>query len=226
MSTRSGTALLASPLRPLQTTILILSMATVLCFAYVIIGWRGSSISMYLRDPAAVFEFTPLAGMISHFGVFSMIGCGSILLFASHRAGKDGPLLFWIGIFSLMIALDDFFMIHEDIAPRTLGIDESYVISLYGLFALAVFIGFRNALIGSAHSGLYAALALLGASVLVDAVFAFSEGQVVFEDSLKFVGLIVWSAYWVRRAQLATEAQKAPLSPVAPAPVTGTFAGG
>ncbi len=75
---------------------------------------------MYLRDPAAVFKFTPPAGMISHSGVFAMIATGAICLFVYRSASRDRLLLFWTGVFSLMITHDDFFMIHEAVCSATM----------------------------------------------------------------------------------------------------------
>lgn len=194
------------PLRLVTTAIAIVSATTFLVAGFLTINWAGGDIVLYLRDPAATFGFTPFAGLFSHIGVFALATAGVIGIFAFFHVHQDKSLLLWAGLFSLLIAIDDFFMLHENIVPRVLGISEAYVLAFYGLFSFVIFAAFRSSLTGKAHVGLYAALSLLAASVLCDIVMVYSERQVMLEDSLKFSGLLVWSTYWVRRAHHAVVA--------------------
>lgn len=190
------------PLSSKQVALVIGGATAFLIILFTAIVSRGSnSMAMYVRDPAAEFGFTPLAGLVSHLGVFALLTAGVISIFASYQVRPKVGLLFWAGAFSLIIAVDDFFMIHDDLALR-IGLSEIQVFAVYGVLALTILFVFRTSLTGKAHMGLYAAIALLAASVVADVTMTYSETQVVFEDSLKFLGLIVWSSYWVRRAHL------------------------
>lgn len=190
-------------LRPGDIAFTVAGTTTFLVVMFTVVGWRGNNlVSVYLRDPAASFGFSPLAGMISHLGVFALLTAGAIGIFASFHAPVSKGLLFWAGTFSLLIGVDDFFMVHDALAGR-IGLSEIHVLAAYGLFAITIFSAFRSSLVGKSHAGLYVGVMLLAASVAIDALLDYSEVQVMVEDSVKFVGLIVWSSYWVRRAHSA-----------------------
>ncbi|MBM3604660.1 MAG: hypothetical protein FJX25_07850 [Alphaproteobacteria bacterium] len=191
------------PLRLFQTAFVILIGVLFLALWYLVASSRNTPLDVYLRDPAATYAFTPLAGLISHIGVFAVSAAGVICIFASFHLSRGRSLLVLAGAFNLLIAMDDFFMLHEEILPRALGVAESLVLLAYGAIAGVIFLIFRSSLTGRAHLGLCAAAALLAASVLADNVMPYSMEQVIVEDGLKFLGLMVWSVYWTRRAHLA-----------------------
>ena len=192
-----------TPLRTNETIIIIVLSSFFLSAFFMVIIWRGQPLANYVRDPAATFSFSPLAGIISHLGVFALLTAGTINVFAFFHANRDKLFLLFAGLFSLVIAMDDFFMLHEEIIPYKIGIPEIYVMASYGLFFIVVCLMFRSSVIGLSHVGLYASLCLLLASVIVDLVLEYSEKQAILEDSFKFIGLIVWSIYWIRRAHFA-----------------------
>ncbi|QFU10360.1 hypothetical protein PARPLA_03348 [Rhodobacteraceae bacterium THAF1] len=197
---------------PIVTTpqigaVLLAGAGVALSVCGVVVALNGVSIAVYFRDPAASFGFTPLAGMISHLGVFALAGSGVICIFASNFSASARGLLRAAGTFSLLIAVDDFFMLHEDILPR-LGVSELVTYAIYGGFAGLIGVAFRTKLLGSAHFGLHIAIAFLAASVVYDMVAEFSQTQAVIEDSLKFIGLVMWSAYWIKRASLEIESSR------------------
>ncbi len=158
---------------------------------------------IYLRDPAAHFKFSPFAGLVSNLGVLATVSAAAICLFASFHTKADAPLLRAIGFFGLMIAFDDLLMLHEDTLPNRLGVSEYFAYAVYGLSALIIAVRFRLQLAKAPLAGLFVAVVLLGLSVSLDAVTEFSNRQTVIEDGLKFVGLIVWSVYWIDRASTA-----------------------
>lgn len=188
-----------TPLRLKEIAVVIFGATSFLIIMFLAIRLHGSPITMYFRDPAATLAFSPLAGIFSHLGVFALVTASVISIFASYHVYFDRNLLFWVGAFSLIIAADDFFMIHEDLA-LVVGLSELHVLAFYGALALIILLVFRTSLIGRSHIGLYTAIALLAASVVTDITLEYSGVQTVLEDSLKFVGLILWSSYWVLRA--------------------------
>ncbi|MBS1302151.1 hypothetical protein [Loktanella sp. SALINAS62] len=191
------------PLRPREIALTVAGTTVFLVAMFTAVGWRGNNpVSLYLRDPAAVFGFSPLAGIISHLGVFALLTAGAICIFASLHSPLSKRLLFWVGVFSLLLGIDDFFMVHEDLAGR-IGLSEILFFAAYGLFAITIFFVFRSSLVGKSHAGLYVGLTLLAASVAIDVRLDYSEVQVMVEDSVKFAGLILWSIYWVRRAHFS-----------------------
>jgi hypothetical protein len=73
---------------------------------------------------------------------------------------------------------------------------------------LIIAVRFRLQLPKAPLAGLFVAVMLLGLSVSLDAVIEFSNKQTVIEDGLKFVGLMVWSVYWIDRASTAMALQR------------------
>ncbi len=170
---------------------------------------RGQGdVTTYLRDPATVFQFSPFAGIIWNIGVLCTFSAGVVCLFASAH-GDDASLLRAVGLFGLLIATDDLLMLHEEVFPHRLGIWESVVFLSYFLIAAGITLRFRARLFSGPISGLMLAVALLGASVAVDVLFEYSTAEVVVEDGFKFVGLVVWSVYWISRAGAAVATARA-----------------
>jgi hypothetical protein len=200
---KPGDAAGAPILRNAETIALFLGAAAFLGFFLLGMAARGRDPLVYLRDPSATFGFPPLAGFISTLGVFAMVGAGVICILCMRHGGADRQLLGGIGVLSLAVAADDFFMFHEGIGPNVLGVPESVVFLAYAAGAGWLVFRFPKALLGRAHLGLYASLVLLGLSVWTDRAFDYGPTVIIFEDGFKFVGLVLWSAYWVRRADLS-----------------------
>jgi hypothetical protein len=158
-----------------------------------------------LRDPAAQYLFNPLSGLISYLGVLALIGASAICLFAALRTRHGSHYLSAIGLFGLAIATDDLFLLHEVILPHWVGVPEKIVISAWGILALAIWIRYRKDILSRDTTGLALALVLLAGSVFLDALLLDGLLAHIAEDGLKFVGLILWSSYWITRAGLALE---------------------
>lgn len=197
---RSAEAMGGAPLSHGQTVLVALFAAVFLGLFLLAMAARGAEPLVYLRDPAATFGFSPVAGFISTLGVAALVGAGAICLFASRHGGPDRTLLGAVGAFSLVIAADDFFMFHEEVGPNILGVPEVAVLLAHGAVAGVIFGLFSRALLGQRHVGLHASLVFLGLSVAVDLLAPYGPTAVILEDGSKFVGLILWTAYWVRRA--------------------------
>lgn len=185
-----------------------IGLAAAVFFSFVLLAGSahdGLGPDELLRDPAAQYAFNPLSGLISHLGVFALTSASVICLFAALHARHSRSYLTAIGIFGLAIAADDLFLVHEVILPYWLGVPEKIVILAWGLVALTIGTRYRKDILSQDTQGLALAIVLLGGSVLVDA--ALLEGVLarVAEDGLKFVGLILWSSYWIHRAGLALE---------------------
>ncbi len=169
-------------------------------FIAVAMSQDRTAVLVYLRDPAAHFKFSPFAGVISNFGVLATFGSAAVCLFASVHVKTEASLLRAIGLLGLLLALDDLLMLHEDTLPNRLGLPEYLAYILYGIAAAYIAVRYRVTLSQAPVAGLFLALVFLGASVVADAVIEFGNKQTVIEDGLKFVGLIVWSVYWIDRS--------------------------
>ena len=157
---------------------------------------RGRGPGIVLRDPAASFGYSPFAGLLSHLGILAMVSAAVVCLFAAVHARRLNRLLFWVGAFTLYIAADDFMLFHKRLLPGTA------VLGALGAAALAIGFRFWRDLLGRDHAALWLAICLLGLSTMTD-LLAERRMFLVVEEGFKFVGLCVWSVYWISRANVA-----------------------
>lgn len=179
-------------------------------FVAIAILRNPAEVTSFLRDPAVVYKFSPFAGLVSYIGIFATFSTGAICLFAASNARDGAPLLGAVGGFSLLIAADDLLMLHEEVFPEWVGIQEHLVLFVYLLIAAGIAVRFRATLFGEPTAGLGFAVALLGASVVLDALTEYSRAEVIIEDGLKFLGLMAWAVYWINRSNLAVRAALRP----------------
>ena len=200
----------------------VASAARLAVFCFVFLGavafaieLRGThDISIYFRDPASSFGFTPTAGLVSYLGILALFATASICIFASRHVLRDRSLLLAFGLFSAMLAMDDLFMFHETLARGWLGLSETHIMAIFAIIGLGLMFVHRASILGAAHAGFYIALSFLAASIAVDKFDPDIPFRIVFEDGFKFVGFILWSAYFIRRAGLAVG-----VLPASPPPV-------
>lgn len=163
---------------------------------------KGVAIEILIREPAAQHSFWPFSGLFSHAGVFALVATGVVGLFAANHAARDRGLLRVIAAYSLVLAVDDFFLVHDDILPRK-GIPETATYAAYLVVGGAVALYWRRDLFAVRHAALFLAGALLFSSVALDVVTPYSRLELVVEDSLKLAGLCIWAVYWITRASAA-----------------------
>ena len=100
--------------------------------------WR-----ILLQDPAAYFDLPFYSGLVSHLGVFLWVVSGVVAIFSScagQQLGRDLQrvrLLRNMGLFSLVLGIDDMFLLHE-LALPSVGIPEIVVLGSYGLTLAAL----------------------------------------------------------------------------------------
>lgn len=140
-------------------------------------------------------------GIVSTFGIILWVATASVCLFTAlvlHSQLARRP--FWefaamAGLLTAWLALDDAFLIHENIAPK-LGIPQTVMLLL--IVAFAIVYALRCWRIILSHDALMFGLAgfFLAASVGID-VFHASATDLHFlaEDGAKFVGIVCWTCF-------------------------------
>jgi hypothetical protein len=192
--------------------------------------WAGLTPTEMLRDPIMVAggeqsEF--YLGLFSNLGVVLWTAAAAICLFAASEltGGTDRQarqLLLYAGCFTLLLMLDDLFMLHENYAD-----DVIYIV--YGLGLLYYVIRFFR-LIRRLDIVLFAlTIPLFGNAVLLDlAPWRLLPGEGIevpqavasspiesdelrhlgrelrylLEDGFKFIGICCWAAFHIRAAKL------------------------
>ena len=103
-----------------------------------------------------------------------------------------------------MLLLDDFFLLHEVVIPKLLGIKEKYVVATYPLLIVAFLLFFMSKLLTTSYLVLLSALGFLALSVLTDALSHSytNELEYLFEDGFKFMGIVGWFYYFTSTSLL------------------------
>ena len=155
----------------------------------------GFEIMEILRDPAQQSGQSSFLGFISNIGVWLWISAATICLFhgatSNSVGGKDRKeLLLFMALLSMLLAVDDFFMIHDRY------IDQNLCYLAYATIALGLLIRCHSAILRIDGFAFVAAGLLLALSILTDLTqsrlpLRYSHSQLI-EEGFKFCGAATW----------------------------------
>ncbi|MEQ8877149.1 MAG: hypothetical protein RIC49_12135 [Phycisphaerales bacterium] len=191
----------------------------------IVLTQSGFSLIEILRDTAQTTGQSSFLGFLSNIGVWFWVSAGAICLaraLSFERGGDDRlrRLLILVGGFSLVLAADDFFLIHDRY------IAEGIVVPLYAIFLWRLLSKHRQAIFAVGGFAFLAAGSMLAMSVAIDAVqevigIPYSVNQVI-EEGFKFLGAATWLYFCYEAAAyregLVTSAAEASAVP-APTPI-------
>lgn len=170
--------------------------------------------SFYWRDPAAIVNTGPWIGLFSNIGVFIWWIAAVVAVFTAlvlrRVPGQRRTVYFFLawGVLSGILALDDFFMIHEWVVPTYLPLSDNFLFVVYFLVIGAMLIYFRREILQSRYPVLLLAFACVGLSTIIDVLgfeWFIRQGvptrlawnlEFVVEDGLKLVAIIAWTHYF------------------------------
>jgi hypothetical protein len=171
----------------------------------------GFHFDLLSRDPIQLLDGKPYYGIISSIGIILWCATSAILFFSSKvsslkKEHKQQTLfLFFGGLLSLLMLIDDLFLMHDVVFPEYLNIGEEVFYFIYGLSVVGIFYFYRKIILNSDYILLILSFMLLGASAMSDLAFAAGlklTHPFVVEDSLKFSGIISWFAYFMRTSYM------------------------
>lgn len=152
-----------------------------------------------IRDLAQLCDSPLGVGLISSLGYLLWVSAAAIAAFGALggsvvRRGRERQLLLSGAVFSLLLCLDDMFLLHD----RYIGATSLYI--LYTLFTLLILVRFRSQVVQLGGGSFLLAVGLLGLSVLIDQfqeVIPISYGILqLVEEGAKFLGIACWLAFW------------------------------
>lgn len=176
-----------------------------LFYALTLIGmWSlGFGITEIIRDPAQQSGQSSFLGFLSNIGIWLWISSTAISFFsvltydfaASDRRKK---LLVLVGMLSMILAIDDFFMIHD----RYVNQNICYLV--YAFFAVILLVRYYKEIIEIDGFSFLLAGLLLALSILTDLIQDYLPLHYIhsqaFEEGFKFIGAATWLYFAVRIA--------------------------
>lgn len=139
-------------------------------------------------------------GFISNLGIMLWSATAAVCLFAAgifERAKAHTLMWFALsaGLLNGLLALDDAFLLHENVLPY-FGIPQNLVLASYVVLALAYAAASWRIILASDYIILLVAGAAVALSLLVDTVFSSLVPSLVYiEDSAKFFGIFSWASF-------------------------------
>jgi len=176
----------------------------------------------FTRDVAVIAGVHPLAGVLSNLGILLWCATASICLFAaSILRDASYPDRFRVlvvgGLFSAYLLCDDLFMIHDELVPHLLRIDEKVVISMIVVAAIGYTALLWRVLFQTNFMLFLVSVSMLAVSVVSDTIFepqleVLGDWNHLIEDGAKWIGIACWFSYhlhtalaWVAASREVTE---------------------
>ena len=155
----------------------------------------GFKIMEIIRDPAQQAAQSSFLGFISNIGTWLWVSSAAVCFFGIANGGfssprKDRELLVLVGLLSLTLAVDDFFMIHDRY------IHQYICYTGYAVIAIALLVRHFRRIIDIDGFAFLLAGALLALSIFSDVLQMLIPLPYVlvqlFEEGFKFVGAATW----------------------------------
>lgn len=168
-----------------------------------VLSGLGFDTVQILRDPAQISGQNSFWGFVSSIGVWLWVAAVAICGFALSGQGQvktpsQRELLWFIGVFSLMLAVDDYFLIHDRY------VSQRICFLLYALCAGAMLLRHYRTILNIEPFGYLLACGLLACSIFADLTqkrwgISYEAVQVI-EEGCKFLGGAVWLYFCSRVA--------------------------
>lgn len=116
---------------------------------------------------------------------------------------RFSTFLLFSGTLTLILLIDDLFILHEEIFPIYLCISQKFILLGNMGLTLVGIVVFRKSILATEYLILLIALGFLRLSVFVDVfdheIDALIGGwRYLFEDSFKFLGIVTWLGHFWR----------------------------
>lgn len=162
----------------------------------------GIPFDYFVKDPFGIMKAPSYVGFFSNVGVFmwcaSTTLCLATAAFRGRIPDEMSAYLFGAGLLSLLLMLDDFFMLHERFVPLVLHGPE-YALSIPEiLYCLAWLLWYRRLILKTEYPLLLLALVLFAVSFTIDSIHGHVPHRRSFEDGSKFFGILTWAIYFAR----------------------------
>lgn len=184
-------------------TLLFVSLisAIVLGFVLFLHFYFGVHLNYLTRDFSALVDAPVYTAFLSQLGMFFWAGAAAICiisgaLLSGNQDMKNYRTFFYASAgISLMLGLDDMFLLHESVFPFLLGIPENVVYLGYMVIMIVYGLRYLKILLSTEYILFSLAILFFGLSIIVD-ITNFYDGYI--EDPFKFIGMVFWTTYYFR----------------------------
>ena len=167
-------------------------------------------LNLVVRDLAQTCGYPIGVGMISNIGILLWGAAASICLFTTFSEGinrESSRLLLLGGIFSSLLCIDDFFLLHD----RYIGPDFLNV--TYLSISIFLLVRFQRILKNIGLFNLIISILFLGLSIFFDGVIqqVFNQSYQLtqlIEEGFKFIGITCWLNFWCKASSYALKVGK------------------
>ena len=163
-------------------------------------------LSLVVRDLAQTCGYPIGVGMISNIGILFWGAASSICLFTKFSVNiiskESSKLLLLGGLFSCLLCIDDFFLLHD----RYIG--QDFLNLTYLVISIFLLVRFRKILKKIGFFNLIISILFLGLSIFFDGVIQQIFNQryeltQLFEEGFKFLGIVCWLNFWCKASSYA-----------------------
>ena len=162
-------------------------------------------LSLVVRDLAQTCGYPIGVGMISNIGILLWGAAAAICFFTTflERISKESSKLLLLGgLFSGLLCIDDFFLLHD----RYIGPD--FLNITYLTISIFLLVRFRKLLKKIGLLNLIVSILFLGLSVFFDGVVQqiftqSNELTQLIEEGFKFIGIACWLNFWCKASSYA-----------------------
>lgn len=231
MNTKVLTKISTQLVRLFPIIIKLYTPILILLLLVVFISFKtGISIGVFTSDPALIAgdnglsslvnaTTNPFVGVVSNIGILFWCISASICFFSfailqkiqkidSKRWSNLSYFLFFSGLITSILLLDDLFLVHESIVPKLLNISQKVTYSFYAAAIFCWILRFRKTIFKTEWKILFLAFLFFGFSMVMDEFIpsisiyltglSEQDSQFLFEDGFKLFGIVSWLAYFVR----------------------------
>jgi hypothetical protein len=169
-------------------------------------------------DPVMLTDSPPYLGAVSFLGVLVWCATAVVCLFAAQLLDRK-PSAEWRGYLrfagglSLVLCLDDLYLLHEELFPKYLGVPQTLVLAAYAAAALRMVWRYRRMILASESVLLGLAFTMFAVSLAVDLLASGERQFYLAEDGAKLLGVVMWFGFHVRLALQGVRRQRAVAAP-------------
>lgn len=158
------------------------------------------------KDAADVIGYPAYFGMLSSWSSMLWMATAAICIFTAVVSWKDAVdramwrFLFFSGLLNLLLAIDDLYLLHDQILPRALHTYESVFYLLYLFLMTGYIIAFIKQIARSDYILFWIAFFFLAFSRGFYNLIPFLREFLTANDMFKYFGIVFWLAFFVRTA--------------------------